>query len=264
MPLRNKTIGVTATILAANGIEKMSCRSQVTVQSFVDSLKRPEFLAELHKLLWIDPHDNHGQWDPGWSCRDHAVLLCALASLYRLEPTIISGKCIYGMRRTGYPNFIATGQDVTQPGGHSWIELPEVGMIDLSPNIAALTNVWGSEVRTFKGIFGNMPEPQGSARLVVCSTLAEYDREIAASPFSEGVLTAIYVLQAAAPFELALLEDPFTRVNSPLTCFLSALFPKSIYAKAVLHLRDRLEGRGRSVAGVSRRKAWQIVNEKEF
>ena len=28
--------------------------------------------SELNSLMWIDPFTDRGQYDPGWSCRDHA------------------------------------------------------------------------------------------------------------------------------------------------------------------------------------------------
>jgi hypothetical protein len=231
-------------------------------RAFLSSIKDPSFLGELHKLLWIEPHNNFGIWDPGWSCRDHAAILGALAALHEIKVDVVSGKCMYGMRRMSHPDFNAIGQDLSHPLGHSWIRLPSLGMVDVSPNLSSLTQLWGVDAGRFGGIFGGNYEPVGTGVVLYCSTARDYERAIANASYTEGVMNAVYYETNRVPFDTTSIDDPYAAIDSPLTTVLRHSFPRSIYAKAIQHLRERLIGKGRSVAGLSHRKAWKVVNEK--
>lgn len=233
-------------------------------QAFLQAVRNPEFLAELHKLFWLKPHDNFGTWDPGWSCRDHAAVLAAIAGLNRIEVEVVSGKCVYGMRRLGHKDFKMVGQDVSDSGGHAWIRLPSLGMIDVSPNIPFFTELWGPDAGKFAGIFSGKYEPSEAGKVIYCTTATDYAQAIADATYTEGVMNAIYWEAGCAPFRIDSIDDPYTEIDSPLTHVLRRNFPKSIYAKAVLHLRDRSVGKGRSVAGLSHKKAWTVVSEKLY
>ena len=58
----------------------------------VSKLTTADLLDEIHHLLWIEPGENHGKWDEGWNCRDHAWLAGVVCQLFKLTAAVCYGQ----------------------------------------------------------------------------------------------------------------------------------------------------------------------------
>src|SRR5262245_48295199 len=105
----------------------------LTARAVVERVFPSEFLQELHKLLWIEPHVNRGMFDPGWSCREHAVITCCLPLAQGVEAQLTHGKVMYVRGPSGSLPPAGLGQALGDLGGHTWLEVGEVGIVDVSP-----------------------------------------------------------------------------------------------------------------------------------
>ncbi len=63
----------------------------------VNEILHSKALADLHALAWIETFFNKrdGNWDPGWSCRDHSVVLAALLTAKRIEARVVHGLTMF-------------------------------------------------------------------------------------------------------------------------------------------------------------------------
>ena len=226
------------------------------VSTIWDRLTSTGFLSELHKLLWLEPFMNRGVRDLGWSCRDHALIVGGLLELRGHRVEVLHGKACYVRGPAPGQRPIALEQAL-----HSWLELEGGGIIDLSPNLSsAMYPGWTSV--PFSGIANSRWQPEGGGRLVLCTTPQEYERDITIGSNAEGELRAIYLPQRRQPFSTNMVACAFEFVNSPLTDTLRKRYTDSVYAKAIVHLSDRLEERARSLAGVSRGRAWTLIAQQ--
>src|SRR5262245_59413184 len=94
-------------------------------------LSTPEFLDELHHLLWTEPHENRGQWDEGWSCRNHALIAGAVVSVVHGRCAIVYGEATFVHGPVG--DCPPIGMSVKP---HAWLGVDGAGYFDLSLNIA--------------------------------------------------------------------------------------------------------------------------------
>ena len=215
------------------------------------------FQREIHRLLWIDPLTTHGLADPGWSCRDHAFVLSCLLARDGHHCEITHGKVVYTVRPSEDTAPIGEGQDGTVHGMHAWLTLPDLGLLDISPRLARFS--YAGRPLHFSGVVGDL-QPRGTDRcLVVARAAAGFEEEIAAATHRIG-LTAVYWPTAHSRIEADMLANPYAYINSPLSNRLKGRYHSEVYLKAVWHLEEFLNGRRRSLAGVSQSKAWAIID----
>jgi len=236
------------------------------LSEFSSRISEEAFLSEIHRLLWIEPVvDQHGVFDPGWSCRDHTLVLGNLAVLFRLALSSVDGLCIYMRGGTNQSPPVALGANTNATSNHRWLETVEGGIIDLSPNLGLSEGIWRSVPKNrFSGIVLGDWLPAGRGRVVKCLTRQAYDAAIAEASNLPNEISGIYLPLSREPVSTDQLADAFQSVDSPLSNKLRRDYGPGIYAKAVIHLRDFLRGEVRGLAGVSRSKAWQIVNSRKY
>src|SRR5258707_15746135 len=85
------------------------------------------FLAEIHHLLWTKKFKNRGKVDPGWQCRDHALIVSTLLKLLGHESSVHHGRL---MMSTGPDDYDKPYGNDVQP--HSWNFISDLGIVDLS------------------------------------------------------------------------------------------------------------------------------------
>ena len=97
------------------------------IRDFAERICSPDFLTEIHLLLWTNPKDRNGEMDFGWNCRDHAVVVGPLSQMFKFSASVFDGKSIYVQGPSGGnpPNGI--GQSI-----HAWTVIERGGHFDLS------------------------------------------------------------------------------------------------------------------------------------
>lgn len=188
-------------------------------------------------------------------------MVACLLACEGVAPEFVHGKTMYvhGPSAGGPP--FGTGQDARDSQIHTWIEILNLGIIDLSPNLVAAQPQWRNV--PFNGICAGRWVPLDRGSVVVCSDLREFDAQVAFASRAADHVRALYVSRSRETLSPSIIISAIEYINSPLTEKLGVPFDEGIYAKAVLHLRDRLLGKGRSLAGLSQNKAWAIVASRE-
>jgi hypothetical protein len=96
-------------------------------RDIVDLLTRDDFLRELHHLLWMEPAERRGKWDPGWNCRDHAFIVGFVVRLLRSEAEVILGRAMFIVGPSGEKVPLGLEQSL-----HAWLAIDGDGYFDLS------------------------------------------------------------------------------------------------------------------------------------
>lgn len=232
-----------------------------SIERATDVLRDPLFQRELHRLLWIQPHPNNGEVDAGWSCRDHAVVTGLFLVLQGEYPDIMHGRSMFVQGPDGKFPPIGFGQPLEQHSGHTWLDIPGKGVIDLSPNLATQSE---EVLRYWRGInFGGIVMdgwlPSGGGKLVKCDSPGDYINEINKATHVEGGVIAVYFEQRRESAPLDALIKAAQEIDSPLSDGVYKDYGRLAYIAAVAHLKDFVAGRSRAIAGVSQHQAWQFV-----
>ena len=217
------------------------------------------FQSEIHHLLWIPPRVNRGVNDQGWSCREHALFVGALALLRGIPSVVLKGRAA----------FIHGGSEEHPPNGlelnaHWWLRIERVGTCDLSPNLLAVpgTKLWPSGACT--GLVGGLFLPEGNVSYASIRDPHEFDQRVNLATHQKHQAQALY---SPAAFELLgkeHIERAMNWCNSPLTAQLKAQIPArtDLYAKAILHLDDFARGFAPSVQDKPQMLAWKSVSAR--
>lgn len=226
----------------------------------IENTLSDDLLAEIHRLLWIEPFYNKGKFDAGWSCREHALIVGCLLEVYGISAQVVSGKNMFVRGQSNGRPPVGFGQEVQGKEGHMWLEIEGYGVLDVSPNIsgdAVPLPHWTTI--PFKGIFGNRWSPANGGDFIQCDSELSYSSQIARCSHLEDGIQAIYWPQQRENLNASMVQEAFDFMNSPLTDYLRRNFARDVYSKAILHFIDRTEGKGRSLAGVSRNKGWSLI-----
>ncbi len=223
---------------------------------FKAELASEPFRQELHHLLWIDPLINKGVRDEGWSCRDHALVVAALAAIRGHAAVAISGSVGFVQGPVGDQRPV--GRNI---GPHWWLMIESMGTCDFSPRLIKTRELpeWGDWQDAF--LLGSAYVPAGTIAYAMTPHEPTFQAAFAAATNQEGVRTALYLRKAAEPLGLAQFERARDWINSPLTDRLKQRFPlrKDIYLRAVLHLDDFIKGAAASLRGLPQMQAWTQV-----
>lgn len=220
-----------------------------------------EVIDELHCLVWDKPRLNRGEYDPGWSCRDHAVAMAAIICLDGQTVSLRHGRCyfIQGGSEIGPP--VAIGQESSSSSGHTWNWVNGFGDFDVSPRLNERAGPWRPIYAPF-GIIGStwavcdMPTDT-----VVCQSRREYENAIATATHFHDAGRAVYWVEREEPFRPELLVNAIVHVDSPRTRRIIELAGENAYVKLVAHLRGICAGDRRSLATVSFARAWTRIGE---
>jgi|GEM_PF-2573894 len=227
------------------------------VKQFLDGV-----VPELNSLAWLDPFNNgadRGRWDPGWSCRDHSVVLAALLTASGTHTQIIHGASVYlqGPTSAG-EDPTGVGNALEQGGGHTWVNVPGFGTIDVSPRLDARVQHWRPLHVT--GLVGSEWPVSGLAsHVAIVDSAAAYQQAFAIATNAVDTATAIYWPKQTEEFRAGMLDVSY--IDSPLAHRMSEAAGPDCYLKLAAHLLRFAQGSRRRLATVSQRKAWRFLNQ---
>jgi hypothetical protein len=230
-------------------------------RDIVDLLTRDEFLWELHHLLWMEPAERRGKWDPGWNCRDHAFIVGLVVRLLGTEAVLIRGRAIFIVGPSGEKVPLGVEQ---LP--HAWLGINGDGYFDLSLRLDESVMPGGNWCAwPVKSLAASQFMPSEVARFVHTAQAEHYEQKKAIATHAEYARTAVYFSESDyVRFTKRLLFGAFQFCNSPLTNMLRDYFGErpDLYARAALHLYDLLEGNAEPLIGMSQLSAWKILSER--
>lgn len=225
-------------------------------RALLQALQDADFQRELHSLLWIDAFDNSGEWDGGWSCRDHTAVTGAFLSTAGLELTILHGRCYFvqGPTGDGQPP-VAVGQHPDARAGHTWLGVAGFGHVDLSPNLGINHERW--RPISSLGFIGDAWLTERTSEVLVTGDRSEYITEVELSARKVDALQAVYLMEEYEQYELAHAAEALTWANSPLTDHLRERgMPEDAYVRFAAHLAGLVTGQRPSLAGKPVPEAW--------
>jgi hypothetical protein len=229
----------------------------MTPNKFLEVVSAETFVDEIHSFLWSGSITNYGVLDEGWSCRDHAVLLATLAAVNGISSQLCTGFNMFVLGPSSGSGPVGTGQNWVPAGpGHSWLELDDSWILDLSPTFESLRRLRGpftscgvtaQEWRTSLGNFG-----------VVCvETPDAYNQAVAIATHQNEVGVAIYGVERRETFHAEMLEVDF--IDSPLTRTIRG-YGHLIYVKLAVHLSRVLSGESSTRRETTQRKRWRAIS----
>ena len=229
----------------------------MTPDEFLEAVSAETFLDEIHSFLWSGSITNYGVLDEGWSCRDHAVVLATLAAVNGVGSHLCTGFNMFVLGPSTGSDPVGAGQDWVPAGpGHSWLELQNSWVLDLSPTFESLrrlrapftsSGVTAQEWRTSLGNFD-----------VVCAETPDaYSQAIAIATHQTDVGVAIYGVERRETFHADMLEVDF--IDSPLTRTIRG-YGDLIYVKLAVHLSRVLSGESSTRGETTQRKRWRAIS----
>jgi hypothetical protein len=214
------------------------------------------FKNEINHLLHTQAHmGSDGELDPGWNCRDHALVLAMLLKRGGIYPRIANGKCMFVQGPYLKNASFQIGQEDYQKIGHNWVVDQQFGIIDVSPQLELKRHRFRAP---FNGIYGGVWLPSGKERVkvVVCHDSPTYEQEIDKANQLNGLSTAVYLLMDEMEVSDQLIESPFKFLRSPLSAEVKKRFGTDFYRAVASHLHGFTLAKRNSLAGLEKLKAW--------
>lgn len=213
-------------------------------------LKNSTFRRELNTALWMPAFENQGVLDEGWSCRDHAWIVAALARSFGTESQVFHGRAVFAGPTARFMSLM----DVQF---HSWAGLAGMGFWDLSlrPN----GNARGM---TLAPVVGNTFLPPFPGSVHIARDEADFQRQTAGLRAKPKVTTAIYWPVSNDVVALSSAVAARNLINSPLTDGLNEQFGQADYERLLLHLRQMLLGEQKPLASQGQTALWKQVLAK--
>lgn len=231
----------------------------MTLDQLIQKILQPEFLQELHRLLWTEPFDNNGTWDDGWNCRDHALVIGALAQMLKFKASIIFGKAGYIQGPVNSSPPVGLMQSP-----HAWVAVEKGGFFDLSLRLDRMhDDKWSSW--TTMAVGGSNVYPAGSARFVMVKTPVEYENCVANATHMTNTRTAIYLGNEYALLSREIVSNSLGWCNSPLCDRVRAKFGEVIdfHARVILHLADLVHNAAEPMSHLNQTQAWEKLCERK-
>lgn len=217
------------------------------------------FKKEINHLLYSTSYTGtDGEFDSGWNCRDHSLVLALMLKSGDVYPMIAGGKCMFVQGPVaGNPTF-EIGQDNHHSSGHNWLLHPKFGMIDISPDLLSKRHRFREP---FNGIFNRVWLPQGKERVsvVVCRDPERYEKSIEKARRSMSHSTAVYLHLDDQEVNAKLIKSPFKFLNSRFSAEIKQRFGSDFYPAVAKHMQDYMLGKSESLMSVVRLKAWGTV-----
>lgn len=204
---------------------------------------------ELNHLLWIQPFDNRGTWDYGWSCRDHAFVAGIVAQLLGLTVELVNGEALFVRGATEDASGIGLHQKM-----HSWLAIEGDGLMDFSVRVSAPGTGWPAPAIEY--VASSQCRPAGN--LLIAGSQDAFQAVLDAAPSLQGE-HAIYRADRTAIIDQKLANNAFAVIHSPLTVRLSKKYPPSLYANLAVHAYDLLCGRAESLTAYQQDYAWKKI-----
>lgn len=229
----------------------------MTPDEFLESVSTETFLDEIHSFLWSGSITNYGVLDEGWSCRDHAVVLATLAAVNGIGSQLCTGFNMFVLGPSSGSGPVGTGQNWVPAGpGHSWLELENSWVLDLSPTFESLKRLRGPF--TSSGVTAHEWRTSlGNFDVISTESPHAYSQAIAIATHQTDVGVAIYGVERRETFHTEMLEVDF--IDSPLTRTIRG-YGHLIYVKLAVHLSRVMRGESSVRGETTQRKRWRAIS----
>ena len=217
------------------------------------------FKREINHLLYSPSYTgSDGEFDPGWNCREHALVMALMLKSGDTYPKIASGKCMFVQGPVAGNAAFNIGQDDYSKSGHNWLVHSKFGLIDVSPALHTKEHRFREP---FNGIFNRVWLPPGKERVsvVLCHELAEYIEKIERARRAMGHSTAVYLHLNELEVTEKLIKSPFKFLNSRFSTEIKSRYGADFYPAVAHHLHDFMLGRTDSLISMGRLQAWGTV-----
>ena len=217
------------------------------------------FKKEINHLLYSNSFTgSDGEFDPGWNCRDHSLVMALMLKSGDNYPNIASGKCMFVQGPVAGNAAFRIGQEDYYKSGHNWLVHSKFGLIDVSPTLLSKEHRFRE---LFNGIFNRVWLPPGKDRVsvVVCHELHEYVEHIEKASHAMSHSTAVYLHLDEQEITEKLIKSPFKFLNSRFSTEIKSRFGSDFYPAVAKHLHDFVLGKRDSLVSQGRLKAWGAV-----
>ena len=217
------------------------------------------FKKEINHLLYSTGYTgNDGEFDAGWNCRDHALVMALMLKSGDTYPKIAHGKCMFVQGPFSRNAAFGIGQDNKHKSGHNWVVDSRFGLIDVSPNLEAKQHRFRA---SFNGIFNRVWLPPGKekVKVILCNDPDEYDREINSASRANGHSTAVYLHVSDLEVTEKLITSPFKFLNSRFSTEIKRRFGSDFYPAVAHHLQGYIRGERDSLVSQGKLQAWGSV-----
>ena len=133
------------------------------------------FKKEINHLLYSNSYTgSDGEFDAGWNCRDHSLVMALMLKSGDNYPKIASGKCMFVQGPVAGNAAFGIGQEDYYKSGHNWLVHSKFGLIDVSPLFVSQKRIGSGN--PFNGIFNRVWLPPGKERVsvVLCHDPHDY------------------------------------------------------------------------------------------
>ena len=220
------------------------------------------FKKEINHLLYSNTYtDSDGEFDPGWNCRDHSLVMALLLKSGDSYPKIASGKCMFVQGPVAGNAAFGIGQEEYYKSGHNWLVHSKFGHIDVSPSLHTKEHRFREP---FNGIFNRVWLPPGKERVsvVLCNDPDDYVEKIEKARRAMAHSTAVYLHLDDLEVTEKLIKSPFKFLNSRFSTEIKSRFGAAFYPAVAHHLHDFMLGNKDSLMSLGRLKAWgNVVDE---
>jgi len=217
------------------------------------------FKKEINHLLYSNSYaGTDDEFDAGWNCRDHALVMALMLKSGDNYPKIASGKCIFVQGPFAGNAAFRIGQEDYYKTGHNWLIHSKFGLIDVSPSLQSKEHRFRS---AFNGIFNRVWLPPGKERVsvVVCHDPHDYVAEIEKASHAMAHSTAVYLHLADLEVTEKFIKSPFKFLNSRFSTEIKSRFGADFYPAVAKHLHNFVVGKSNSLVSLGRVKAWGAV-----
>ena len=217
------------------------------------------FKKEINHLLYSNSYTgSDGEFDAGWNCRDHSLVMALMLKSGGHYPKIASGKCMFVQGPVAGNAAFRIGQEDYYKSGHNWLVHSTFGLIDVSPTLLSKEHRFRDP---FNGIFNRVWLPPGKERasVVLCHDPHEYAEEIEKAGHSMSHSTAVYMHLDDQEVTEKLIKSPFKFLNSRFSTEIKQRFGSDFYPAVAKHLHDFVLGKRDSLMSEGRLRAWGIV-----
>ena len=217
------------------------------------------FKKEINHLLYSNSHtSSDGEFDAGWNCRDHSLVLALMLKSGDNYPKIANGKCMFVQGPFSGNAAFRIGQEDYYKSGHNWLIHSKFGLIDVSPTLLSGKHRFRAP---FNGVFNRVWLPPGKERVsvVLCHDPHDYEEEIEKASHAMAHSTAVYFHSDEQEVTGKLIESPFKFLNSRFSTEIKQRFGSDFYPAVAKHLHDFVLGKNNSLVSEGRLKAWGTV-----
>ncbi len=217
------------------------------------------FKKEINHLLYSNSYTGtDGEFDAGWNCRDHSLVMALMLKSGDNYPKIANGKCMFVQGPFAGNVAFRIGQEDYYKTGHNWLVHSKFGLIDVSPTLQSKEHRFRS---VFNGVFNRVWLPPGKERVsvVVCHDLDDYVEQIEKASHAMAHSTAVYMHLAEQDVTEKFIESPFKFLNSRFSTEIKSRFGADFYPAVAKHLHDFVLGKNNSLVSLGRVKAWGSV-----